>query len=101
VNSRYQVRLSKSAEEEFSKLDGSVKKIVLKQLIALETNPYKGKLLGNRFGMDLSGYYKLYVHKKQIRIIYEVIDNELVVYVLGIGKRNDLEVYTDVFNNLK
>jgi mRNA interferase RelE/StbE len=101
MNSRYSVKFSESAKAEFSKLDGSIKKLVLKQLIALETNPYKGKSLGNKFGMDLTGLYKLYVHKKQIRIVYEVIDNELVVYVLGIGKRDDLEVYAEVFNKLR
>lgn len=51
--------------------------------------------------MDLIGLYKLYVHKKQIRIVYEVAENELLVYVLGIGKRDDLEVYSDVFNKIK
>lgn len=98
---KFSVKLSESAKIEFSKLDGSIKKLVLKQLIALETNPYKGKSLGNKFGMHLTGLYKLYIHKKQIRIVYEVVENELLVYVLGIGKRDDLEVYSDVFNKIK
>ncbi|WP_022851391.1 type II toxin-antitoxin system RelE family toxin [Limisalsivibrio acetivorans] len=45
MNNSFKVELSESAMEEFKKLDGSIKKIVGKQLKALETNPYKGEML--------------------------------------------------------
>ncbi|MGE0739393.1 type II toxin-antitoxin system RelE family toxin [Sulfurimonas sp.] len=35
----------------------------------------------------------MHVVKKQVRIIYEIIDDILVVYVVAIGKREDMEVY--------
>ncbi len=92
----YKVRLSESAKDEFLKLDGSIKKLVVKQLKALEENPFKGEALGNKAGFDLTGFYKLYVHKKQIRIVYQVIGNELIVFVVAIGKRDGLEVYREV-----
>lgn len=60
------------AREDFDRLDGSVKKIVLKQLIKLEQNPEYGNPLGNKAGINLEGYFKLYADKKRIRIIYEV-----------------------------
>jgi mRNA interferase RelE/StbE len=92
----YKVRLSESAKDEFLKLDGSVKKLVGKQLKALEENPFKGEVLGNKAGIDLTGFYKLYVHKKQIRIVYQVIGDELIVFVVAIGKRDGLEVYRNI-----
>jgi len=97
----YKVELTKSAMSEFAKLDGSIKKLIAKQLKALETNPHKGEALGNKAGFDLTGYYKLYVHKKQIRIVYEIVNDKLMVLVVGIGKRDNLEIYADVFTKLK
>jgi len=43
--------------------------------------------------MNLTGLRKVYVAKKQVRIVYEVIDDILVVHVIAIGKREDMEVY--------
>jgi mRNA interferase RelE/StbE len=97
----YKIELTKSAAEDFKKLDGSIKMLVAKQLKALEKNPFKGEMLGNKAGIDLTGYYKLYVHKKQVRIVYQVINDKLVVLIVGIGKRDNLEVYADVLNKLK
>jgi len=43
--------------------------------------------------MNLTGLRKMYVAKKQIRIVYEIVENIIVVKVLAIGKRKDMEVY--------
>jgi mRNA interferase RelE/StbE len=51
-------------------------------------------------GFDLTGYYKLYAVKKSIRIVYRIIENEIVVEVVGIGKRADFEVYAEVARRL-
>jgi mRNA interferase RelE/StbE len=88
----WKVKLTEEAKEDFKQLDGSQKKLVLKQLLKLEQEPTTyGKPLGNKAGFDLTGYYKLYADKKAIRIIY-TIDNE-IVKVIAIDKRNDLKVY--------
>lgn len=97
----YNVSLSEEAIEDITKLDGSIKKLVVKQLQALQDNPFKGEALGNKAGIDLSGCYKLYVHKKQVRIVYQVIDNELLVFVIGVGKRENLEVYKEIFKRVQ
>lgn len=96
----YNISLSEGAIEDITKLDGSIKKLVVKQLRALQDNPFKGEALGNKAGIDLSGCYKLYVHKKQVRIVYQVIDNELLVFVIGVGKRENLEVYKEIFKRI-
>jgi len=94
---RFTVLLIQEAKKDFEKLDGSIKKQILKKLILLETNPFLGKPLGNRAGMDLIGYYKLYAYKRKIKIIYEIQDEALIIRVISIGKREDFTVYLQAF----
>jgi len=71
----WKVELIQEAQNDFNSLDGSVKKRVLKQLVKLEQNPNYGDPLGNKAGINLDGYFKLYADNKRIRIIYEKLDN--------------------------
>ena len=87
----WKVELVPEAQTDFKRLDGSVKKRVLKQLIKLEKNPNCGDPLGNKAGINLEGYFKLYADEKRIRIIYEKVDN--IIKVITIDKREDMEVY--------
>ena len=87
----WKVELVPEAREDFNRLDGSVRKLVLKQLIKLEQNPMCGVPLGNKAGINLEGYFKLYADKKRIRIIYKQVSN--IINVIAIDKREDLEVY--------
>ena len=87
----WKVELIAEAQADFNRLDGSVKKRVLKQLVKLEQNPKFGDPLGNKAGINLEGYFKLYADKKRIRIIYEKIDH--IIKIIAIDKREDMEVY--------
>ena len=87
----WKVELIPEARADFNKLDGSVKKRVLKQLVKLERNPKYGDPLGNKAGINLEGYFKLYADKRRIRIIYEEIDH--IIKIIAIDKREDMEVY--------
>ena len=87
----WKVELIAEAQADFNSLDGSVKKRVLKQLVKLEQNPKYGEPLGNKAGINLEGYFKLYADKKPIRIIYEEIDH--IIKIIAIDKREDMEVY--------
>ena len=87
----WKVELIQEAQNDFNSLDGSVKKRVLKQLVKLEQNPNYGDPLGNKAGINLDGYFKLYADNKRIRIIYEKLEN--IIKVIAIDKREDLEVY--------
>ena len=97
---RYSIVLTVGAAEDFRHLDGSLKEPVAKQLLKLETAPRLGEHLGNRAGLDLTGYYKLYAAKKSIRIVYRIIDQEILVEVVAIGKREDLAVYQEALRRL-
>ncbi|MDP2267828.1 MAG: type II toxin-antitoxin system mRNA interferase toxin, RelE/StbE family [Deltaproteobacteria bacterium] len=96
----YKVLFAEEAKADFKALDGSVKKLVAKQMKKLEESPHLGQPLGNMRGFDLTGYYKLYAVRKSIRIVYRIIENEVVVEIVGIGKRADFEVYADVAKRL-
>lgn len=97
---RYKVFFVPEAAAEFKTLDGSVKKQVAVQLRKLESAPHLGQPLGNMRGFDLSGYYKVYAARKSIRIVYRIIEDEIVVEVIGIGRRADYEVYAEAARRL-
>jgi mRNA interferase RelE/StbE len=52
-----------------------------------------GEELGNKNGYDLSGYRKMYANKKQI--VYSIKDEILLINIISIGKRDDMEVYAN------
>lgn len=90
----YKVELHPEAEKDLAALDKSIRKQVAKKIDALAENPLLGKHLGNKFGIDLTGFYKLYVVKKKYRIVYHLIGDYLeIVEIIGIGKRDKEEIY--------
>jgi len=91
----YNIIFHPAAYKELTTLDGSVKIQVMKQIKKLEQFPQLGELLGNKHGYDLSNYRKLYANKKVIRIVYTIIEEQIVVKIIAIGNRNDFAVYKD------
>lgn len=91
------------AATDYRNLDGSVKKNVNKKIEELKLNPLLGILLGNKFNIDLTGFYKIYVHGKQFRIIYRLITPEKIeiIEIWGIGKREKEEIYKKVGKRLR
>ncbi len=89
------------AVKDFERLDGSVKKEAAKKIDSLAGNPFLGKPLGNRFGIDLTGFYKLYILKKKYRIVYRLTGVELeIIEVVGIGHRDKEEIYKLVMDRI-
>ncbi|MEA2018882.1 MAG: addiction module toxin RelE [Campylobacterota bacterium] len=89
----YKIVLKQEADDDLSSLSHNQKVLIFKQLEKLKTSPQLGILLGKKSGYDLTGYKKMYANKKQLRIIYKIIDDEIIVEVIAIGKRDDMEVY--------
>ncbi len=81
------------AQKELKKLDNSIQKLFVKSLTKILDNPSVGVELGNRYGMDLTGYRKLYFDKKRYRIVYRVVAQEVIVYIIAVGKRDKMDVY--------
>lgn len=97
----YRVEFHPDAEKDFNALDGSIRQEVAKKIDAIEKNPFLGKPLGKKYGVDLTGFYRLYVAKKKHRIVYRLIGKHIeVIEFVGIGKRDKEEVYKLVARRL-
>jgi mRNA interferase RelE/StbE len=98
----YKIEFLPDAEKDFDALDGSIRKEVTKKIDALADNPFLGKPLRKKYGVDLTGFYQLYVSKKKYRIVYRLIGKHIeVIEIVGIGKRDKEEVYKLVSRRLK
>jgi len=89
----YEIKFHPLVESDLKELNNSVRIEVFKKLKKVQQSPEIGELLGNKNNMNLTGLRKVYVYKKQVRIVYEIRDNILVVNVIAIGKREEMEVY--------
>jgi mRNA interferase RelE/StbE len=98
----YRVAFIPDAEKDFENLGGSLRKQAAKRIDALADNPFLGKPLGNKLGIDLTGFYKLYFAKKTHRIVYRLVGRHIdVIEIIGIGKRDNAKVYELIAKRLR
>jgi len=91
----YDIVYHEEVEDDLKKLGHNVLVKVLKKIEQIAINPKIGKELGNRANLNLSGYKKVYVENKKIRIVYKIIDEKVEIFIVAIGKRDDMCVYKD------
>ncbi len=96
----YKILIHPEAAKEIAALDRSVRLLVLKQIKKLSKMPGLGAQLGNKMGIDLSGYRKIYVDKKKIRIVYKIVEERIVVQIISVGKREGMQVYQNAAKRL-
>ncbi len=96
----YKLTFKEGVEKDLSKLSHAQEMLVLKQFVKLQNSPELGQPLGNKAGYNLSGCRKMYVDKKKIRIVYRIIDDEIVIEVIVVGKRDDMKVYAEASERL-
>ncbi len=96
----YTLKTHPKIEDDLKELDHSLRLQVFKKLKQLQLSPELGLPLGNKNNMDLSGFKKVYVAKKKVRIVYETQDDILCIYAIAIGKRDEMEVYKKAFDRL-
>ena len=89
----YVLKLHPKIEDDLKELDNSLQIQVFKKLKQIQISPELGLPLGNKNNMNLSGFRKVYLAKKRVRIVYEVQDDVLSIYTIAIGKRDNMEVY--------
>ncbi|MBF0265790.1 MAG: type II toxin-antitoxin system mRNA interferase toxin, RelE/StbE family [Gammaproteobacteria bacterium] len=87
-------------KEDLQKLGHITALLILKKVQKLADNPYSSVELGNKANMDLTGYRKVYIDNKRVRIVYKVIESELQVFVVATGKRDDMKVYQKVSDRI-
>lgn len=85
----YNLKFHQKALKEWEKLDFAIKEQFKKKIKERLENP---KVLKDK----LSGYdnvYKIKLRSSGFRLAYEVKDEEIVVIVLAVGKREDNKIY--------
>lgn len=85
----YKLTFLKSAKKEWDKLGETIKSQFKVKLEKRIQNPRIPK--DNLHG--LKDCYKIKLKSSGYRLVYKVIDDRVVVQVVVIGKRNNLEVY--------
>ncbi len=85
----YKLKFLPSALKEWNKLDNSLQTQFKKKLSERLESPHipAPKLSG------FENHYKIKLRTSGYRLVYEVIDNELFVLVIAIGKRDKNIVY--------
>ena len=93
----YSLEFSREALKEWRKLNGTVKAQFKNKLLERLKNPKvpKDKL------SNLKDCYKIKLRSAGYRLVYQVIDEQIVVFVVGVGKRERSEVYGAVHQRIK
>ena len=89
----YKFKFHEEAEKELGKLNKTIQILFTKKLKQILENPEIGKELGNKANLDLTGLKKVYFDNKRYRIVYKLIDDEIMIYIIAVGKRDNLTVY--------
>ncbi|KAB8332712.1 type II toxin-antitoxin system RelE/ParE family toxin [Scytonema tolypothrichoides VB-61278] len=91
MSERYDLRIAKTAEKDLINLPAKQFKQLVSKIFSLQSNPrpqdYKA----------LKGYEGGYrVDQGEYRILYTIDDENLLVDIFRVGKRNDHQVYTNL-----
>lgn len=86
----YNLEFHELALKEWKKLDGSIKAQLHKALAKRLQAPH---MPSARLRGDLQNTYKIKLRDVGYRLVYEVIDQRLVVLVIAIGRRDHDETY--------
>ena len=89
----YNYKFHPDAKKELSKLNNSVQILFTKALKKILKSPQLGQDLGYKNNIDLTGLKKVYFDNKRYRIVYEIKENEILIHIIAIGKRDDMKVY--------
>ncbi|WP_202307168.1 type II toxin-antitoxin system RelE family toxin [Dryocola clanedunensis] len=81
---KYGVIWSPIALKTFKKLDASIRGQFLDKLDALRDAP---RVEANALRGKLAGCYKIKLRSAGFRLVYEVDDGEILILVVGVGKR--------------
>ena len=99
MSDKFELLIYPGAIKDIKKLDGSKRQIVAKAIEKVLSNPFPqdkggyGKPLGNKAGLNLTGYLKIKLKGSGIRIVYRLVEVKGKMVVVVVGSREDDEVY--------
>ena len=85
----YKLKFLPTALKEWKKLDHFIQTQLKKKLKNVLVKPH---ILSNQL-RGFENHYKIKLRASGYRLVYEVIDQEICVMVIAIGKRNKNQVY--------
>lgn len=85
----YELKFRKTALKEWRQLDSTVRKQFLKKLAERLAKPHVACARSS----GMADCYKIKLVASGYRLVYQVLDGELVVLVIAVGKREADEVY--------
>ncbi|CNB35590.1 type II toxin-antitoxin system RelE family toxin [Yersinia intermedia] len=93
----YAVKFREEALKEWHKLDKTIQQQFANKLKKCSDNPHieSAKLRG------MKNCYKIKLRSSGFRLVYEVIDDVLIVAVVAVGKRDRSEVYNLASDRLR
>lgn len=86
----YELEFHAAALKEWKNLDYSVRLFLKKKLEKRLENP---RIESARLHGELQHCYKIKNDKTGHRLVYQVIEDRLIVFILSIDKRDDLKAY--------
>ena len=89
----FTIKYHDEVEKDFKILGHRVTLLALKKIEKIALNPIIGDELGNKANLNLAGLRKVYIDNKRVRIVYKIIETRIEIFVIAVGKRDDLEVY--------
>lgn len=103
----WHIRYLEEVEKDFSKLDGSQVIRVQKAIARTQQNPLPrsqggyGIELGNKGGVNLTGYFEIKLRGEGLRAIYKLIQTKTEMLIIIVGVREDEKVYDDADERIK
>ncbi|WP_285425264.1 type II toxin-antitoxin system RelE/ParE family toxin [Pseudomonas sp. efr-133-TYG-103a] len=85
----YSLRFNARALKEWQKLEDTIRQQLKKKLVSVLLNP---EVEVNRLH-SLPDCYKMKLRSSGYRLVHQVIDHEVVVYVVAVEKREREQVY--------
>lgn len=89
-----EIKFHPKAKKEYDKLDNEIRKkfdAALKKI----SEDYTQIPLSKKLSGDLKDCYKIKLKSSGYRMIYEVINGHLLIYVLSVGKRDKSYAYKE------
>ena len=89
---KYKIYTTKQFDDDFDKLDKSIKNQITKEIDQLRTNPYVGKPLG----------YKFFREKKvkNYRFYYLIYEKYVIVFIIALSDKKEQQKTIDAIKSL-
>jgi mRNA interferase RelE/StbE len=97
----YQFEFHPEAKKELVALNHSLQILFTKKLKQILHSPELGVSLGNKNNLNLTRFKKVYFNNKRHRIVYEILEDRVLIYIIAIGKRADMEVYKKAHHRME